>query len=235
MHFPIFGNLKFPGNALSFNESILQIAKFDIIDTGERIDRYIFVLPETDAYNAGFELCQYKSTLLVANMSTVVWMFALHLSGSILFACFYSLSCKNRKPALANSKCANYFFWNGLIRLCIESFFELALTSLVNIVTADWETSYRGVKYSTSLTLISLILIVLLFPCLNLLYCWNFSILAEPRFNNRYGEGLGETNLAKKVSPRSILAYPTTFFGRRIIFALSAVFIADFLWAQIAI
>ena len=57
MHFPIFGDLKFPGNALSFNEIMLQIAKFDVLDTGERIDRHLFVFPEPEAYNEGFALC----------------------------------------------------------------------------------------------------------------------------------------------------------------------------------
>ena len=235
LHFPIFGNLKFPGNALSFNEFMLGIAKFDLFDTAERIDKYIFTLPETDAFNEGFELCKYNSTLLVSNISMVVWMFALHLSCSFLYACCYFLACNKYKPALTKSKCANYLFWNGFIRLFIETFFELALSAFVNIQTADWETSYRGVKYSNVLTLISLILIGLLTPCLNFLYCRNFSILTEDRFKNRYGAGLEEVNLTKKESPRSILAFPLFFFSRRILFAVSAVFLDDFLWAQIAI
>ena len=169
------------------------------------------------------------------NTSIVVWLYALHLFCAILFACCYCLACKKYKPTFAESKCARYFFWNGFIRLFMESFFELAITALVNIRTVDWQTSYRGVKYSNSLTLIILILMGVLVTCLNVLYCRNFSILSEDRFKNRYGSGLEETNLAKKVSPSSILAYPVTFFGRRIIFALSAVYLVHFLWAQLAI
>ena len=129
----------------------------------------------------------------------------------------------------------SYFIWNGLIRLYMETFFELTLAAVLGIHTADWETPYPGVKYSIVLTLISLILVGFFSPGLSVLYCCNFSILKEPRFRNRYGAGLEETSLIKKVSPRSILAYPVTFFGRRIIFALSAVYLSDFLWAQIAI
>ena len=43
------------------------------------------------------------------------------------------------------------------------------------------------------------------------------------------------TNLEKKVHPKSILAYPVFFFGRRIAFVLSAVLLRDFLWAQLSI
>ena len=128
----------------------------------------------------------------------------------------------------------SYFFWNGSIRLFMETFLEIMITALVNIRTVDWNTSFPGVKYSTALTLISLILIGLLVPCLILLYCRNFSILKEERFKNSYGAGLAEVSLIKKVAPKSILAFPVTFFGRRIIFAWSAVYLEDFLWAQLA-
>ena len=162
-------------------------------------------------------------------------MYALHLACSILFACCFCLLTKKCKASLAKTKIMSYFIWNGLIRLYMETFFELTLAAVLGIHTADWETPYPGVKYSIVLTLISLILVGFFSPCLSVLYCCNFSILKEPRFRNRYGAGLEETSLIKKVSPRSILAYPVTFFGRRIIFALSAVYLSDFLWAQIAI
>ena len=35
--------------------------------------------------------------------------------------------------------------------------------------------------------------------------------------------------------PRSIVAYPVLFFCRRIIFAVSAVYLYDFLWGQLTI
>ena len=94
LHFPIYVNLKFPGNALSYNEAILSIAKFELIDTVEKIDRHIFFLPESEAYNDGFQTCGYLSSLLVKNISMVVWMYALHIFCSILFACCYCLSTK---------------------------------------------------------------------------------------------------------------------------------------------
>ena len=133
LHFPLFNKLKFPGNALSFNEVILQIAKFDMISTGELIDRLIFYLPEEEAYNEGFKNCNYNSTLLVGNISTIVWIYALHLACSLLFACCLCLSTKNCKVSLTKTKCMSYFFWNGFIRLYMETFFELALVAILAI------------------------------------------------------------------------------------------------------
>ena len=59
--------------------------------------------------------------------------------------------------------------------------------------------------------------------------------MGEAQFKNRYGAGVEETSLIKKVSPKSILVYPVFFFGRRLIFAVCAVYLEDFLWGQLAI
>ena len=80
-----------------------------------------------------------------------------------------------------------------------------------------------------------LVLSCLLVPIIILLYWLKFGSLTEDNFKNRYGAGLEGTNLAKKVYPKSILAYPVFFFGSRIAFAVSAVMLGDFLWAQLAI
>ena len=36
-------------------------------------------------------------------------------------------------------KLRRYFFWNGLIRLLMETFMDLFLASLLNFYLADWE------------------------------------------------------------------------------------------------
>ena len=128
-----------------------------------------------------------------------------------------------------------YFFWNGPIRLFMETFFEMVLALVLNMDSIDWSTPFYGVRYSTALTLISLCFVSGLFPFLTILYFRNFSILAEEKFKNKLGAGMEGTNLKKKVSPRSILFYPLIFFGRRIIFVLSAVFLGDFLFVQLLI
>ena len=162
----------------------------------------------------------------------MVWVYILNLVGLILTICFIRpVRIKPGKLARLKLKCTSYFFWNGLIRLFMESFFELILCALVNLDTVDWDSSYSGVNYSTALTLISLLLIGILTPCLNVLYCCNFSRLADARFINKCGAGYDGTNPAKKVSPRSVLVYSVSFFARRILFALSAVYFSYFLWA----
>ena len=64
----------------------------------------------------------------------------------------------------------------------METFFEMVMVAVVNLRSADWDTPFPGVRYSIALTLISLILVGMLFPCLTVHYCRNFRILAEDRF-----------------------------------------------------
>ena len=165
-------------------------------------------------------------------MSFMVWVYIINLVGLVFMFCFIRrMRVRPGRLARLKTKCMGYFFWNGLIRLFMESFFELVLCALVNLHAVDWDSSYPGVKYSNVLTFISLILIGLIVTCLNVLYCCNFSRLAEERFRNRFGAGYDGTNPAKKVSPKSVLLYPVSFFIRRILFALSAVYFPDSLWA----
>ena len=61
-----------------------------------------------------------------------------------------------------------------MIRLIMETSFELAITCFINMHTVDWETQFRAVKYSTALAIISMIIINALPILLVLYYCKNF-------------------------------------------------------------
>jgi len=42
------------------NQALMQIASFDLINTAEWIDPYIYDLPEPVAFNTNFEQCGYE-------------------------------------------------------------------------------------------------------------------------------------------------------------------------------
>ena len=112
----------------------------------------------------------------------------------------------------------------------METSFELTLTAVLNISTADWSTPHQEVRYSNALAVIFLVFLSVLSFFLVVFYCYSFSKLDEPDFKEKYSSGLEGNHLSKKVSPRSILAFPAIFFGRRILFAVIAVYLQDFLW-----
>ena len=55
---------------------------------------------------------------------------------------------------------ANFLFWNGLLRLFIEIYSGMALASVLNTYTVDWQSPFKWVSVSNYSGLISLIIIV---------------------------------------------------------------------------
>ena len=78
---------------------------------------------------------------MIVNASSVVWMFILHFTG--IFLVFGPVCLIHKllgKLANTKNKLSIYFFWNGLIRLFMESCFEIALAAILNIHEVDWAT-----------------------------------------------------------------------------------------------
>ena len=77
---------------------------------------------------------------MISNISVMLWMYYLH---ALIFVFVYlPSSCISRRFGKMNSlyiKLRRYFFWNGLIRLLMETFMDLFLASLLNFYLADWE------------------------------------------------------------------------------------------------
>ena len=81
-----------------------------------------------------------------------------------------------------------------MIRLFMETWFELALVAVLNMRTVNWNTPSRAVTYSNILAVISLVLLSVLSAFLIIFYCMNFNKLNEEQFKNNYGSALEGTN-----------------------------------------
>ena len=140
-------------------------------------------MPEQRSFNLGFEQCGYESLLLLVNSSVIVWMVFMHLVIlALVYVPVWLINQNSGKLAWARHKLEAYFFWNGLIRLFMEISFELILTAMLNVHTADWQTPFHEVRFSTALSIISLTLVAIIFPFLSLLYYRNLTILSKMSF-----------------------------------------------------
>ena len=69
----------FPSIANAINSEVVQIATFDIIDTEEWVDPLVYgEIPEKDPFSMSFERTGIESTLLIANISVILWLIILH-------------------------------------------------------------------------------------------------------------------------------------------------------------
>lgn len=171
--------------------------------------------------------------LLIDNSSSTLWIYLIHLA--IFIFIYGPIWVINKKCAgrlsVTKKKMSEYFCCNGLIRLFMETAFELALVAVLNMHTVDWDTSFKAVKYSTSLSIITLIFLGGVPLFLTLFYCKYFTLLKQKTFREKYGAGIEGSKINVKLPKKSILGSILIFFGRRILFAASAVYLGGFLWA----
>ena len=176
----MFERVKFPANAAMLNAALIKIASFNLIDTGEMIDSKIYEFPDDEeAFNINFKECGYESTLLLKNSSLIIWTLTVNAALFLLFCITRMLSRFSSRLTCCIKKLSVYFFWNGLIRLFMEVFFEIAFASSLNLYTADWNTSYFAVKYSNILSSIFCIGSALITIFLIIFYSKNLSRIED--------------------------------------------------------
>ena len=82
-----------------------------------------------------------------------------------------------------------------MIRLVMETAFELSLLAILNMLTVDWDTTYPAVKYSTALSIIFLILLGVLTPFFTLFNWKHFSKLKQKSFKNKHRASIESTKV----------------------------------------
>jgi hypothetical protein len=82
-----------------------------------------------------------------------------------------------------------------MIRLVMETAFELSIAAIINIHTVDYNTSYPAVKFSNTLSIISLILLGVLTPFFSLFNWKHFSKLKQENFKKRHRASIENTKV----------------------------------------
>ena len=183
----------------------------------EKIDDAVFQNKdrESEALSAKLAEYEYDSTLFIDNIGSFFWLIVIFLLLGILhFSCYCVKKIRNKLAAL--------LFWNGIIRVIMETYMEVSLISVLNISVIDWQADDSYVLASNILSLVFLSLFSA-FPLLLLLkLCRSRESWHKYGFKKRYGtvfEGLmiySDSSLNK----RSVLIPLLTFFGRRMLLAV---------------
>ena len=186
---PFFGQLNFPPTANIINEHLINVATFDLINTAKWVDPYLYgEVPEKYPYMMSFEMTGYESTLLITNISVILWIYILH---GVIFVFFFPpiwlISRSFGKCTRRKQKLKGYFFWGGPLRTLTETFLELLLASVLNMHTAEWGTDSPSEKFSNyaSVTILGTLGLLTLF-CL-LFFCYNYDSFKYQGFREAYG------------------------------------------------
>ena len=214
-HLPLIEELKFPSNTVIYNNFILELAKLDLIPT-EKIDGEVFQNKDRErkALSAKLAEYEYDSTLFIDNIGSFFWLIALCLLLVVIhFSCYCFKKIKHKLGA--------FLFWNGIIRVIMETYMEVSLISVLNISVVYWQTDDSYIQASSICALVFLSLFSA-FPLLLLLkLCRSRENWHKYGFKKRYGtvfEGLLIYN-DSVFNKRSVLIPLMTFFGRRMLLA----------------
>ena len=78
---PLFVRLKFPANAQTLNQSLIQVVTFDIVNTKQWIDPLFVTWGDNGTpFSHTFEECGFETTWFLHNSSTIVWIYILHFA-----------------------------------------------------------------------------------------------------------------------------------------------------------
>lgn len=115
-----------------------------------------------------------------------------------------------------------------MIRFFTETFLDLYVTSLLNIVAAEWNSSSVLIRSSNVVAVTVFVLCNISLVLLAVVYVRNFDKIDA---KSNYGALLQGTKLDAKKKSKWNLMLPALLFGRRICFTLSTLLIRHFLWA----
>ena len=160
---------------------MVKIYTFDLIPT-EFIDEMIWYFPDADAFNLNFEMEGMESTLLLANIGFLKWLIGLNILLVVIHILLYPLRNSCRVFKWANKKIGGYLYFDGLLRLYMEIFFDIAMISCLNLYTAEWDSLFEIEKASNFLSVVFVILISALPPILVFIYCLKPNLWRKKRF-----------------------------------------------------
>ena len=127
------------------NNSLIKVAGFDIINTGEWLDPKIMDLGEGSPFSYNLKECGYETEWLLGNSSFIVWTYALNGAVFLIFLLLSLLSHMIGRCTSLTSRLKRYFVFNGTLRLFMETFLDLYLSSSLNVLTADNKTENPSV------------------------------------------------------------------------------------------
>lgn len=171
----------------------------------------------------------YESTLFLGNAGFGLYVLWGHLLIYLIYLFTYKVGFLRRRIG-------NYLFWNTLIRLYCEMFFEMLLVATLNIKTMDWSSPFKGVICSNVLSIFVIIIVVSSQIAMFCFYRKKLNNWTDDTFQDRYGALLdGTKNNSKTITKGMLLFYITLYFLRRMIFVICVFLLEEHLWFQIAI
>ena len=179
-------------------------------------------MPEIEPVSINFQNAGYDSPLLLINCLSNIIKYSLQLSLLLLLPVSKLNLIKRIRPRLAQ-QFFDYLFWNGSLRIFIESFADMLLFSLLNLyeVNSLREINiFTVVEVSEILAVVFLLLATFVIFSVVAYYCANKKKLSDDAFLSKVGTF---TEGAKRKDTITALIIPVMYFLRSLVLCLGLV------------
>ena len=120
---------------MTITKEMIKIAQFDLLPTDWLTEMLWEYFPESDPFSLNFETVGYEAKLSLENIGLTFYIVLLNVLLGILHFILRPLRhCSGCLEKLTN-RMENYLYFNGTIRLYMEIFFDICLTSSLNLYT----------------------------------------------------------------------------------------------------
>ena len=175
-------------------DRIIGLVTFDPIpeDWVEKLNAWLYSLPETDPLNANFEASGYESLFMITNIGFTIWICFFNIIVAVIS---YILGKYNYRCRPRWQKKLHVFYWNSLIRLYMSLFQDLALLSILNLDTLEWESRSSSEVYSYILSVVSIVLVSVLPIVFTAILYRNIAVWNQEEFLNNFGALFGDADI----------------------------------------
>ena len=226
LYLSLFSKVLFPANLSMVNRQLHAIVSFDLLSS-EFLESQIVAEQDEDVdgpLNMNFDVAGYDSVLFIMNAFTIISYLTIFLPITALL----NLCSCGRKYLRKNQ-----VFWNGYIRLLMESYFEIMLTTLLNLNQARWSSEIMILQISNYFAAVCASVFVLASTVMLSVAWKKRANWNEKRYIERFGSLLQGTSLNSNHFRSSIMLMAVQFFAIRFLLVILILQSADKLWLQI--
>jgi len=172
---------------------------------------------------------------MIPAMGTVFFLLCTYLACIVSHAILFWIEKKAPKVAIVRGFLSKLLYWGPLSRFFMESYMEMCILAFINMETLFWHPKLHALKFSNVVGLI-LLGAYLALPIVMVVYVayrvhhWNDEKFLK--INGTLLDGLSTNWVSRR---KSVLFLPIMYFGRRLAFVLTIVYLPDFFWAVIAV
>ena len=228
---PLNSGQSYPPNAAKMNAYISQIVSFQLLPE-DAINAILFEELEDYAeepFNENFEQAGFGSKLIILNATSIILQVFFLLALVILTVIF---SCCDRVKSM--KKLYSALIWNSLIRLFMETYLELLLTSSLNMKFGRVEPELDSTHYAMVLSKVIFTVLMFFPPVICMLWWRRRENWNSEDFKAKYGSLLQGVALdSKSLGMKSMLAVPIFFFIRRLLLTGAIILFNDYAQAQL--